>query len=210
MLKVNNKVEVESAEGNNSLGLIGALKIKGVKELLIGFAGYCAAEGTAMAWSCTYLVEAKQLDEAKAAALASLFFIGMTVGRFLSGFITNRLGDKKMIYLGGIIAFVGVVLILIPSTNVYLAFMGLVIYGLGCAPIYPSIIHSTPDNFGAENSGAIIGIQMAGAYTGAVLVPPLFGIIAKFIGFGIFPVYIGVFMAITMLMLKRTFDITKK
>ena len=208
--KVNNKVEVESAEGNNSLGLIGALKIKGVKELLIGFAGYCAAEGTAMAWSCTYLVEAKQLDEAKAAALASLFFIGMTVGRFLSGFITNRLGDKKMIYLGGIIAFVGVVLILIPSTNVYLAFMGLVIYGLGCAPIYPSIIHSTPDNFGAENSGAIIGIQMAGAYTGAVLIPPLFGIISKFLGFEFFPIYIGVFMAITMLMLKRTFDITKK
>ncbi len=208
--KVNNKVQSDASEETKNLGLFKALKIKGVKQLLVGFASYCAAEGTAMAWSCTYLVEAKQMDEANAAAFASLFFIGMTVGRFLSGFVTNRLGDKKMIFAGASIAFVGIFLIILPSTAILPSLIGLVVLGLGCAPIYPSIIHSTPDNFGAENSGAIIGIQMAGAYTGAILFPPLFGVISKLLGFHVLPIYIGVFMALTMIMLKQTFTLTNK
>ena len=208
--KIHKQSPNDTVEEHNNLGLMSALKIKGVKQLLVGFASYCAAEGTAMAWSCTYLVEAKQMDEVKAAAFASLFFIGMTVGRFLSGFITNRLGDKKMIFVGGGIAFLGVILILLPSNNINLSLTGLVILGLGCAPIYPSIIHSTPENFGAENSGSIIGIQMAGAYTGAILFPPLFGVISKLLGFHVLPIYIGLFMALTIIMLKQTFTLTNK
>jgi len=203
---VNNNAHKDS----KSIGILQVLKIKGVPSLLLGFFGYCAAEGTAMAWSCTYLVEAKHLDEADAAAFASLFFIGMTVGRFIGGFIMDKLGDRGMIVIGTVIALIGTVLMIIPLSSPILALIGLITLGLGCAPIYPCIIHSTPYNFGVENSGAIIGIQMASAYTGSTFIPPLFGVIAKFVGFGAFPVYIALFTVFLIAMTERTFVLTSR
>ena len=201
-----NSIQIEEGEKSHTLSIKNALMIKGVKTLLIAFLCYCAAEGTAMAWSCTYLVKQKGMDEITASAYASMFFIGMTFGRFLAGFISDKLGDRKMINIGTIGILIGVSLLVVPVENVYISLVGLLIIGIGCAPIYPCIIHSTPTNFGAENSGAIIGIQMASAYVGATFMPPLFGWIAEMFGFGIFPIYILVFVLLMLYMINKTFS----
>ena len=191
------------------IGLLDSIKIKGVPSLLTAFFCYCAAEGTAMGWTCTYLVKGREMSEEVAAAYASLFFIGMTVGRFLGGFIMDRLGDNKMIRLGSIIVTIGILLLIIPNTDTEIIVLSLIIIGLGCAPIYPAIIHSTPQNFGADRSGAIIGIQMASAYFGTTLIPPIYGLISKIIGFSVFPIYLLIFIIIMSVMIEHTFKITR-
>jgi fucose permease len=205
------KVHNQSAEKKQqSIGLIGALKIKGVPFLLIGFFAYCAAEATAMSWASTYFTEVKGISTEKAAQFAALFYIGITVGRFLSGFVTDKLGDKKMIVIGTCILSCGIIALMIPVSYPLVSIIGFVVIGFGCAPIYPSIIHSTPNNFGAENSGAIIGIQMASAYVGSTFIPPLFGLFGNHIGFKILPVYLIVFVALMITMLELTFKVTAK
>jgi len=204
--KINKTPEAQSQK---SLGLIGAVKIKGVPLVLLGFFAYCAAEATSMQWASTYFVEVKQISEAQAAQLASLFYIGITAGRFISGFLSGKLGDRRMIVIGACILTCGIVLLFIPA-DVEVAIAGFIVIGLGCAPIYPSIIHSTPANFGAENSGAIIGIQMASAYVGSTFIPPLFGLIANRLGFNILPVYLLIFVALMIAMTELTFAVTKK
>lgn len=204
--KINKTPEAQSPK---SLGLIGAVKIKGVPLILLGFFAYCAAEATSMQWASTYFVEVKQISEAQAAQLASLFYIGITAGRFISGFLSGKLGDRRMIVIGACILTCGIVLLFI-SADVEVAIAGFIVIGLGCAPIYPSIIHSTPANFGAENSGAIIGIQMASAYVGSTFIPPLFGLIANRLGFNILPVYLLIFVALMIAMTELTFAVTKK
>lgn len=205
------KVHNQSSEKKQqSIGLIGALKIKGVPFLLIGFFAYCAAEATAMSWASTYFTEVKGISTEKAAQFAALFYIGITVGRFLSGFVTDKLGDKKMIVIGTCILSCGIIALMIPVSYPLVSIIGFVVIGFGCAPIYPSIIHSTPNNFGAENSGAIIGIQMASAYVGSTFIPPLFGLLGNHIGFKILPVYLIVFVALMITMLELTFKVTAK
>ena len=193
-----------------SIGLIGALKIKGVPYLLTGFFAYCAAEATAMYWASTYLVEVKGITADRAAQFASLFYIGLTVGRFLSGFIMNKLGDRKMIILGACFLSCGIIFLLVPTVNPIVSLVGFIIIGFGCAPIYPCIIHSTPNNFGAENSGAIIGIQMASAYVGSTFIPPLFGLLGNLTSFAILPMYLSAFIIIMIIMTELTFRITTK
>lgn len=193
-----------------SVGLLKALKIKGVPFLLIGFFAYCAAEATTMYWASTYFSEVKNMSVEQASKLASLFYIGITVGRFLCGFITDKLGDRKMIALGTRVLLCGIVLLIIPTNYVLVSQIGFMIIGFGCAPIYPCIIHSTPSNFGEENSGAIIGIQMASAYVGSTFIPPLFGFLGNFIGYEIMPIYILVFFALMFCMVECTFRITRK
>ena len=163
-----------------------------------------------MNWASTYLVEVRGITTERAARFASLFYIGLTVGRFIGGFVMNRLGDRKMILLGTCVLSGGIVCLLIPTANQTVALAGFIVIGLGCAPIYPCIIHATPDNFGAENSGAIIGIQMASAYVGSTFMPPLFGFLGNSIGFGILPVYLTVFILLMIVMTERTFRITAK
>lgn len=193
-----------------SIGLIGALKIKGVPFILIGFFAYCAAEATAMQWASTYFVEVKHISEAQAAQFASLFYIGITAGRFLSGFVSAKIGDRRMIIIGASVLTLGIILLVIPVTAAELSLAGFVIIGFGCAPIYPSIIHSTPANFGAENSGAIIGIQMASAYVGSTFIPPLFGLIGNATDFAILPLYLIVFVVLMLVMTELTFRTAKK
>ncbi|NLW46283.1 MAG: MFS transporter [Firmicutes bacterium] len=205
------KANRQNVEDNaKSIGLIGALKIKGVPSFLIGFFAYCAAEATAMYWASTYLVEVKGITTERAAQFGSLFYIGLTVGRFLSGFIMDKLGDRKMIILGTSILSCGVISLLIPTGNPIVPLVGFIIIGFGCAPIYPCIIHSTPNNFGEENSGAIIGIQMASAYVGSTFIPPLFGLLGTLISFAILPMYLSVFIIIMISMTELTFRITTK
>lgn len=187
------------------IGLKNVLKIKGVLCLLTGFFAYSAAEATAMLWTSSYLVKTRGIDEKTAAAFASLFFIGITAGRFISGIISEKLGDRGMIRLGTAIALVGTVMVMLPIKSDIPALAGFVVAGLGCAPIYPSIIHSTPSNFGAENSQAIIGIQMAFAYVGSTFMPPLFGFIANHTTLKIMPFYLAFFLVLMIIMTERTF-----
>lgn len=199
-----------SAHQGKSIGLIKALKIKGVPFLLVGFFAYCAAEATTMNWASTYFSTVKNMPAEQAARLASLFYIGITVGRFLCGFITDKLGDKKMIELGTGVLLCGVVLLFIPTGYIIVSQIGFIIIGLGCAPIYPCIIHSAPSNFGEENSGAIIGIQMASAYVGSTFIPPLFGLLGGILGYKIMPIYILAFFVLMIVMVEMTFKITGK
>lgn len=205
--KVNkNVVAVEE----KSLSLLGTLKIKGVPFLLIGFFAYCAAEATAMYWASTYFLEVKNMTVEQASRLAALFYIGITVGRFLCGFVTDKLGDRKMIIIGTCILSCGIISLMIPTDYLIVSQLGFVVIGFGCAPIYPCIIHSTPSNFGAKNSGAIIGIQMASAYVGTTFIPPLFGFLGNLIDFSIMPPYLLVFFALMICMTECTFRITNK
>ena len=203
------KIHADATEtAGRRVGLRAALRIKGVPFLLLGFFAYCSAETTTMQWASTYFVEVKHLPAERAATLAALFYIGITAGRFLSGFLSEKLGDRGMIRLGAGVLACGIAALLLPVESYYLAFAAFLAIGLGCAPIYPCIIHSTPANFGAESSGAIIGIQMASAYVGSTFVPPLFGLMGKALGFSILPVYLAVFAALMLVMTELTFRTT--
>ena len=206
--KTNHAAASETAR--RSLGVRGALKIRGVPYLLTGFLAYCAAEATAMQWASTYFVEAKGLPAERAAGLAALFYIGITAGRFLSGFITDRFGDWNMIRLGTGILICGIAVLALPAVSETAAIAAFLVIGFGCAPVYPCIIHSTPDNFGAENSGAIIGIQMAAAYVGSMFAPPIFALLGNALGFSIFPAFLLLFAVLLIVMTELTFRTAKK
>ncbi len=169
------------------------VKTKGVLSVLITFFCYCAMESSVGLWASTYLVGHRGVDAETAAMFASLFYLGITAGRFLSGIVSTGVGDIGMIRIGIGVLLLGIAMIALPLGTAAASLAGLVIVGFGCAPIYPSIIHSTPSNFGADKSQAIIGIQMAAAYTGTTLVPPLFGIAADSIGVWVYPFFMLVF-----------------
>lgn len=185
------------------LSLSQAVKIKGVPLILATFFAYCALEQTTGLWASSYLVQGRGIHADTAASFASLFFLGITFGRFLCGFFAEKLGDKRLIRIGIFTAMVGAVLIGLPVPFDGLALAGLITIGLGCAPIYPSIIHSTPFNFGKENSQSIIGIQMACAYVGTTLMPPLFGWLASVVGIGLYPFYLLLFAVLMLVMSER-------
>lgn len=190
------KEEAEQADTPaQALTLKQIFRIPGVKAVLITFFCYCSLEQATSLWASSYLVLAKGIAPETAAGFASLFFIGITAGRALCGFLTLKWNDTQMVRLGvGLIAL-GVAAMLLPlGETVTLA--GLLLIGLGCAPIYPSIIHSTPAHFGADKSQAIIGVQMASAYIGNCLMPPLFGLIANRTTISIFPYYLLVILVV--------------
>lgn len=187
----------QSAEENTEpLSLQQIIKIPGALEIMITFFCYCALEQTTGLWASSYLVLQRGLIEETAAGFASLFFIGITAGRAAGGFLTMKLNDTQMIRLGQVLILCGIICLFLPFGNIT-ALSGLVLAGLGCAPIYPSIIHSTPEHFGADKSQAMIGVQMASAYVGICLMPPVFGLIANHISISLFPVYL---LAILVLM----------
>lgn len=185
------------------LSIARMLQIKGVPLVLATFWAYCALESTTGIWASSYLVQHRGIDAETAAMFASLFYLGITFGRFLCGFVADKLGDNRLIHIGTLTAIAGAALILLPLPIHLPALGGLIIIGLGCAPIYPSIIHSTPANFGAENSQAIIGVQMASAYLGSTFMPPLFGLLATHVSIGLYPVYLLLFGGLMLLAWKR-------
>lgn len=189
--------------GRKALPLSAALAIRGVPLMLVTFFGYCALESTAGLWASSYLVQYRGVDPQTAARYASLFFIGITAGRLLCGFVADLIGDRWLIR-GGILGMaLGVLMVMLPLRSGTPALVGLVVIGLGGAPIYPAVIHATPSNFGRENSQAIIGIQMASAYLGATLMPPVFGLIAQHISIGLYPYYMMCFAALMLYMSER-------
>ena len=209
--KKKTSVSPDSEDYEAPLGLADALKIKGVVSVLITFFSYCAFESTCGLWASSYLAEYRGLDSQTAANFASLFFLGITLGRFLNGFIVDKMGDKTMIRIGAVTMLLGILFIGLPRNTSITALIGLMIAGLGAAPVYPSIIHSTPENFGKENSHAIIGIQMACAYVGSTFMPPVFGFIAENITIALYPIYLVCFV-ILMLVMSEILNkiITKK
>lgn len=192
--KVSFADQAEEAEEGATLTIMQALKIPGVKSSLIAFFSYCALETTAGLWASSFLVKIKGMEAASAAGFASLFYLGITLGRFVSGFVADRVGDKNMIRIGVALMALGVLMILIPVQSATLALVGLMVAGIGGAPYYPALIHSTPDHFGRENSHAIVGLQMASAYTGSALAPPVFGFLAQGISLTLYPWYLALFV----------------
>lgn len=203
------RVDSAAADGAavSSKSLKEIFSIPGVKFILPAFFAYCALESTAGIWASSYLVLHRGVDAGTAARFASLFYMGITAGRFLCGFVADRFGDRTLIRTGICVILGGAAVLALPMG--WAALAGLVIIGLGCAPVYPSIIHSTPDNFGQENSQAIIGVQMASAYTGSTFMPPLFGLIAQHISSALLPVYL-LLLAVLMLVMTEALTRAKK
>ncbi|MBP3522683.1 MAG: MFS transporter [Clostridia bacterium] len=170
------------------------LALPGAKQGLLNFTCYCAVESTFMLWSATYLVMARDMDAARAASMGGLFFLGITAGRGVSGFIAMKLRPRQMVRLGQTLMAAAGVLLLVPGTAAALA--GILLMGLGCAPVYPNIVQDTPRNYGAENSQAVIGVQMAFAYIGSLFMPTIFGWIAELLGYGVLPVFALVFTVV--------------
>ena len=194
------KKRVSSSDsGSSGGGIFSSLKIKGVPLVLITFFAYCALESTAGLWSASYFADGGISSES-AARFASFFYIGITVGRFISGFVADKLGDRRFVRIGLCVIFIGIGMLMAGS---FLSLVGLIVIGLGCAPIYPCIIHATPTNFGAENSQAIIGIQMASAYLGTTLMPPVFGFLTRVFGMRFLPFYLLVFAFLMLFASER-------
>lgn len=187
---------------SHALSLREIFALRGAKEVMITFFAYCALEQTAGLWASSYLSNFRGIDPATAAGYASLFYLGITGGRAISGFITFLLNDSQMIRLGQGIAALGLLLLLFAPVDA-LSLAGLVITGLGCAPIYPSIIHSTPAHFGTDKSQAVIGVQMASAYLGNVFMPPLFGLIARYTSIALYPVYLILLLILMIITHER-------
>ncbi len=182
-----------------ALSLREIVRIPGAKEVMLCFFCYCALEQTTGLWASSYLTLYKGISADIAASFAGMFFMGITIGRALSGFITIKLNDVQMIRMGQIIIGLGVITMILPlGQNASL--VGLILIGLGCAPIYPCIIHSTPSHFGADKSQAIIGVQMASASVGICLMPPIFGLIANYITVALFPGYLLVILVLMVVM----------
>ena len=180
------------------LSLRQILAIPGAKPLLLAFFCYCALEQTMGLWAGSYLALYRGFTPEQAAGFAGLFFLGITLGRALNGFLTMRFSDSFLTRAGFVIITLGIAAVLAPWGDT-MALAGLVLVGLGCAPVYPCIIHATPARFGAERSQAVIGILMAGAYLGNCLMPPLFGLIANHISIGLLPPYLFLLLALMAL-----------
>ena len=185
----------EETKGGKPLTFREIISIPGAKAIMLCFFCYCAVEQTTMLWASSYLNLAKGIDAKTAASFAGMFCIGITVGRGINGFIAMKWKDEQMVRMGEGIILMGILVMLLPLGNLA-SLIGFSLVGLGCAPIYPCIIHSIPEYFGAERSQAMIGVQMASAYVGICLMPPFFGLLANHISIRILPLYLLLFLVI--------------
>jgi len=194
--------ETTGQEESKPLSLPQIFRIPGAWEIMIAFFCYCALEQTAALWASSYLALHKHIRSDTAAFFGSMFFIGITVGRALNGFLTIRFRDTQLIRIGFLVIALGIAAMLLPMGQ-HMSLAGLILIGLGCAPIYPCVIHSTPEIFGTEQSQAMIGVQMASAYTGVLLMPPLFGILARRITIALLPYYLLAILVLMVTMHQR-------
>ena len=184
------------------------LRRDGVLAVLICFFCYCALESTCGVWAASYCTFARGIDAQTAASWASLFYIGITLGRGVSGFISLKVSDHNMIRLGQALIALGIGAMLLPLGDTVLL-VGLVLVGLGCAPIYPSIIHATPARFGNDVALALTGMQMAIAYVGFLVCSPLFGVLAQYISIDLYPYYLGVFLVVMVIAAEKVNRVQK-
>ncbi len=184
---------VSSGTPRKAMGLSEILSISGAKAIMVSFFCYCAIEQTAGLWAASYLTLQEGLSAEQAASFASMFYLGITIGRAFSGFLTMRWNDRQMVRMGQGIIALGCSVLLFPFSSGF-ALAGFILIGLGCAPVYPCMIHATPELFGADRSQAVIGVEMASAYVGTCLMPPLFGVIANSVSIGLLPLYLLVIL----------------
>lgn len=196
------EVQADSGHKRKPLSLREIFWIPGAREILVAFFCYSAVEQTCGLWASSFLNLSKGISAEQAASFGAIFFIGITVGRAINGFFAMRMHDESMIRMGQVLILLGIVTVMLPASETF-ALAGLILIGLGCAPIYPCIIHSTPTHFGKEKSQAIIGVQMAAAYIGTMLMPPLFGILANHLSISLLPIYLLVLLAIMAFMHER-------
>ena len=201
--------KAEQNDRSEPLSLKQVMLIPGARQVMVTFFCYCALEQTAALWSASYFHLHGGFTADEAASLGSLFFIGITLGRAVSGFITIKLNDASMIRLGFIITAVGIVLLCIPGGH-FCAVTGVLLVGLGCAPIYPCMMRATPEHFGAANSQALMGIQTASAYIGTAFMPPLFGLIANHISISLMGMYLLTMLVFMILSHRKLIQICKK
>lgn len=202
--------ENESEENTHKdLSFGSVLKIPGVKMMCSLFIASCAIECTCGGWGSTFLVEYKHLPAEKAAQIIMIYYIGMTLGRFLSGVLAAKLHSWKIIKLGQIVLGLALLLLILPG-GVYLCVLGMFLIGLGNGPLFPNFNYLTPENFGSDISQSVIGIQMASAYIGIMLAPTLCGLLGQVFGMVIFPYYLIVFYAIMIPVTIRIKTVLKR
>lgn len=199
--------EKEAQETEESVGIMEAVKVPGVIHTLIAFFSYCAGEATCFLWTSSYFAGTKQgMGEELIAAFGSLIFGGLMLGRLISGFISNRLGDRLLIRIGIALEFAGILCIALPVKGYTLAAAGFLIAGTGMGPVYPAIQHMAPDNFGKKYSAAVIGLQMASAYLGSTFMPMVFGRLQQAVGIWIMPLYLTLFAFLNIVFLEFAYQ----
>jgi len=199
------KAKISAEQGeiiHKTLSIRGLIAIPGAKPALTAFLCYCGLETTTGLWGSSYMVLERGLSTDTAAKWTSLFYLGITFGRFVSGFVTMRLGDRNMVRLGQGITAIGIIALMLPAGNLIMC-AGFILIGLGCAPIFPSLLHATPANFGKELSQSIMGVQMASAYIGSTFMPPLFGLIAEHVSIALYPFFLVIFVILMIVMAER-------
>lgn len=203
--KTNGKEEEE--DHSDSVGIKEALKVPAVIFTLIAFYAYCAGEATCFLWTPSYFAGTKSgLSAETIASFGSLIFGGLMLGRLISGFISNKLGDRRLIRIGIFVELIGIIMVFLPIDNYMVAAAGFVVIGTGMGPVYPAIQHMAPANFGKKYSAAVIGLQMAAAYVGSTFMPMIFGLLQQKIGIAIMPTYLLIFAIINFGMLELTYS----
>ena len=205
--RTENETETEEEAG---AGIREAIKVPGVILTLIAFFAYCSGECTCFLWTSSYFAGVKEgLTDGMIASFGSLIFGGLMLGRLISGFVSNKLGDRLLIRIGISIELFGILIVMLPIKNWIPAAIGFVIIGTGMGPVYPAIQHMAPENFGKRYSAAVIGLQMASAYVGSTFMPMVFGILQQHAGIGIMPFYLLLFAVLNISMLERTYVVLK-
>ena len=203
--KTNGKEEEE--DHSDSVGIKEALKVPAVIFTLIAFYAYCAGEATCFLWTPSYFAGTKSgLSAETIASFGSLIFGGLMLGRLISGFISNKLGDRGLIRIGIFVELLGIIMVFLPVESYMVAAAGFVVIGTGMGPVYPAIQHMAPANFGKKYSAAVIGLQMAAAYVGSTFMPMIFGLLQQKIGIAIMPTYLLIFAIINFVMLELTYS----
>jgi len=195
-----------NADGNgnkDSAGIKETLKVPGIILTMVAFYAYCTGEATCFLWTPSYFAGTRTgLSDELIASFGSLIFGGLMLGRLISGFVSNRLGDRRLIRIGIAIELIGITMILIPGTHYMVAAVGFVVIGTGMGPVYPAIQHMTPVNFGKKYSAAAIGLQMASAYVGTTFMPMVFGLLQQHVGMAIMPIYLLIFAVLNITLLE--------
>ena len=203
--KTNGKEEEE--DHSDSVGIKEALKVPAVIFTLIAFYAYCAGETSCFLWTPSYFAGTKSgLSAETIASFGSLIFGGLMLGRLISGFISNTLGERRLIRIGIFVEILGIIMVILPVENYMVAAAGFVVIGTGMGPVYPTIQHMAPANFGKKYSAAVIGLQMAAAYVGSTFMPMIFGLLQQKIGIAIMPTYLLIFAIINFGMLELTYS----